>query len=499
MRLHFSPITRFAFFLVLAALFAATSAVVLAYGFGYRYNFERGIFIHSGSITLKTSPQRVRVFVDGESVERKKVNFVDGSITIDGLRPGPHTVSVSAPGFQTWSKSVLIESGKTAEFWNVLLVQESHSPEQVPDMRNVTGTFASPNEEFLAVASENNGELSVAILDADTFESEQIFSSRDFFRTSNWRANIEWSPKRDFLLIPVFSRGTTPENSFASPDEIFLVERENAASIPFLEANNLDALTGLRWGKNDDTLYALSQNTLLQFSLEQDEWVSEEIFEDVEAYDISSSHLFVLRTNGILYRSDDDGQNRRQISTSSPESFRADEAVSLNAYDENRIAAITESGRLFLWNAGDLGSYTHTLESVTGMQFSNDGKKLLFWGDTFIRAYFFREWDAQPKRQEDSFLDVGNFVSPISRVGWIESYEHILYEHSGRLSIIELDHRDQRTAMNLSVTLSSNPSVTQLFSKDRLFFTAPNPNDGSENILLHIPFLESEGLFGFGR
>jgi hypothetical protein len=44
------------FFWILAVLFILTTTYVIFYARGYRFDFSKGIFVHSGTITIKSNP-----------------------------------------------------------------------------------------------------------------------------------------------------------------------------------------------------------------------------------------------------------------------------------------------------------------------------------------------------------------------------------------------------------------------------------------------------------
>jgi len=51
-------------------LFLATSASILFFTFGYRFSFDRGIFIYTGSVTIKSNPRAVGISLDGSPSRR---------------------------------------------------------------------------------------------------------------------------------------------------------------------------------------------------------------------------------------------------------------------------------------------------------------------------------------------------------------------------------------------------------------------------------------------
>ncbi|HFC77045.1 MAG TPA: carboxypeptidase regulatory-like domain-containing protein, partial [Candidatus Moranbacteria bacterium] len=110
------------FFWILVISFLATAPAIVFYTMGYRFSMERGIFVYSGSITLKPTPREVNVFIDDKQVSKGVINFLNYSYHIDGLTPGAHSLRVEAPGYYEWFKKVHIHSGLSSEFWNIFLI-----------------------------------------------------------------------------------------------------------------------------------------------------------------------------------------------------------------------------------------------------------------------------------------------------------------------------------------------------------------------------------------
>lgn len=496
MILHFSSLTRIIFLSIISLLFLITASFLIGYAFGYRYNFERGIFVHSGSITIKSNPSRVDVSIDGKKIDKKKINYINGANQIDGLRPGTYDLEISAPNFKPWTKSVVVESGKSSEFWNILLVQESYETKKFP-LSTITGIFPSPDGKKLALSHTKENEMFVTLFTISSEETEQVFSSITYNRPKNWKTNIEWSPDSKKLLIP--TKKITEMGQEASqevfPDEVFFVDIETLETKALSEEITAP-FRDVRWGFEDDTLFALKDSELILLTQNKDKTFTKDIFtQDIIAYDISSSTIFTLKTNGILYKIEKNSKTEQQITTSQFEKFSPSDIISLIVYDERRFVMKSLQGILWIWNHGEKNIYIHTIdENIQGAQFSNDGKKLLYWNTNAIWTYFLREWDVQPKREENSFLSLANFSSHISNVSWTKQYEHILYTFQDKIHITELDHRNQRITTTLSPTVAEDPLIIQNFSNDLIFFTSP---ENETNSLSSFVFAKLPGLFAF--
>ncbi len=106
-------------FLLFSMSFFIVASSVLFYAYGYRFSIERGVFIYTGSLSLKTNVETVTIKIDGGAIPEKRLGLLNNSIHIAGLNPGEHMIEVEAPGYKSWSKKVVIQSGLTVEFWNI--------------------------------------------------------------------------------------------------------------------------------------------------------------------------------------------------------------------------------------------------------------------------------------------------------------------------------------------------------------------------------------------
>jgi hypothetical protein len=492
--MHFSPTRRLALLLILTLLFFLSVFAITAYSFGYRYAFDQGIFIHSGSILLKTNPSRVSLFLNDKPLEQKRISFINGSYQINGLRPGRYKIAVTAPGFDSWTKHITVESGKASEFWNILLTRNDYETQNIP-LRNVTRLYPSPEGQRLAVSQFDGEETSIVAVNADGTDAIQVFSSLEYIRPDTEQErerNIEWSPNEEFLIIPV------QEKSSSKTVEYFIVNRETLASKKLSSLTKEESFTpySVRWGTGNNNIYALSSstNTLFIFTEDNDQWEVTVTLPDVKAYDFSASKLYTLHSDGLLYEQNPLGENSKILShfQNNRLALEDSEKANLTVYDENRITLLSENGGLTLWNKGSEGIHFHTMDaSIQGVQFSDDGKKILYWNNTTIYTYFTREWDVQPKREEDTFLTIATFIFPIKNVSWTEQYEHILYSSENEIKIIELDHRDQRVTFTFPISIQTTSPVLQLFQEDLLFFVNES---GSLNSLIFPE--QPTGLFG---
>lgn len=455
-------------FWVFIGLFFITASAVVFYAFGYRFNFERGIFIYTGSISIKSNPETVDIRIDNELIPEQKLGILNNSILISGLAPGEHFIEVTAPGYLPWSKKALIQSGLSTEFWNVLLAKEEPLLQEIPETDSALKMFPAPDQNLFAIARTKNDEFAVDILNTDTKESEQVFSFPKASLPINGE-NIEWSPDNRKLIIPL-------EQDGARSYSIVNVKDRQTAILQALVQNE-HSFSNPRWDSTTrNFLFYLANTTLYRADTETLGETPIFVRENVRAYDISGNNLYYLSDdNGIIYRVP---ANRTDVAPVQITTLSIDidprDTYSLVVYDDNRITIRERiNGKLWVYNklsASDVILKPLAESGVKGVQFSNDGKKLLFFTDNEILTYFASPWEAQPIREADTTMQVARFSNAIRSIQWTKDYEHILFTSNGSAKIIELDNRDRRNIAQIAAFPSPIAQALSRFEDNRIYF-----------------------------
>lgn len=475
-----SQIPKEIFFWTLVVLFWLTAATIIGYAFGYRFNFKSGIFVYAGSITLKTTPQQVDVYIDGLLMPSKSFNRLNNSYHIGGIVPGNYFLEVKSPGYKSWSKKISVHSGISTEFWNIMLAQDSYARDDY-ESAGIQKFFISPRKNLAAFSQQIENTFSVKIFNPGTLEMNEIFHATDYVFTNDSKENIEWSPQAHRIIIPAIKEG---EKNY------YIVNIEDQETVDIKELTGDSNLSHARWDpKNKDVLFYMSDNNL--FRLDLNDLSNKKLTaENIASYDLSPKALFYFQLpEGIVYKTNFDATDTpAQMTTAGPADME-DNSYQIIVYDDDRIVFLNKSGKLYIYNVGELGNYFHQLPGNSlGSQFSDDGKKLLFWNDHEISTYFVRQWEEQPSRNEDEVLFVTKFSDTISNIQWTSDYEHVLFTNNKKIKLIELDNRDNR---NMSDVLTLNDSTALLvnnFSDGKLYYT--EKNDQGQNSLHAIYFPE---------
>jgi hypothetical protein len=479
-------------FWIFVTLFFVTTFSVLFYAFGYRFNLERGIFIYTGSISIQSDPDTIDISIDGETIPSKSVGMLNDSIHIAGLAPGEHFISVSADGYKTWTKKAIVQSGLSTEFWNVILVKDNYDTTSIDGTEQVIKMFHAPKENLFAIVKKSDNQYSVSTLDTGTGKTEQLFSISDATISEDDTENIEWLPDSTKLIIPVIKDTV---RSYVIAD----IETNTATALT-LSLDDQKNIHSARWDPMlKNFILFLKDSTLYRANISSPENTHPIVVQEhVAAYDLSNSNIYYLSSdNGMIYQTPvaEVSADPKQI-TFTPIAIDTDDDYSLIRYDDDRIAILNRTdGGLFIFNAFAEDSPIKQIgNDVKGMQFSDDGKKLLFFSLTGISVYFCNDWDVQPIREADTTAQIARFSSPIKFVQWTSDYEHVLFLFGNTVKLIELDNRDKRVISDIISFPAPLNQIIWRSEEKKLYFV--RTDDADARTVQSISFLQSTGLFG---
>lgn len=475
------------FFWTLVLLFFVTSTLLIGYAFGYRFSPSRGVFVYAGSVTIKTTPQEVDVYINKELMPNKKVSRINNSIHIDGIHPGEYQLEVRAAGFKSWSKKISVHSGVSTEFWNIILSNDSYAREDY-NTPHIEKFFISPRKNLAAFTQKEGQIFMVKIFDPASLEIKDAFNSQDYSFTNNVKENIEWSPQAHRIIIPT-RKNENGEKTY------FINTLDSSETINLNEVVAEGNLSHVRWDPDTkNALFYMTDDKLVRVDLDNPN-DKKLVAERISGYDLSSKGLFYFQLpEGIVFQTNFTGTNQpTQITEAAPLDM-SDANYQLIVYDEKRIVIHNdENGNLYIFNEGEKETYFKELtKEAVGSQFSDDGKKLLFWSDREIFTYFVRKWEVQPVRAENELQSITRFAGEIKNVQWTRDYEHALFTIDKKIKMIEIDPRDKRNMSNILSLTDDSSILVSNFADGKLYFTEKDA-EGQTN--LHSIFFPEKATF----
>ncbi|HLN19418.1 MAG TPA: hypothetical protein VK255_04600 [Patescibacteria group bacterium] len=493
-------IRRKIFFWTLVVIFFIAAPAIILNARGYRFDSSRGVFVYSGTITVKSNPQTVNINLNGQPAS-SQVSRINNSHNISGLLPGDYEIVANLPGFKPWNKKTDIHSGLASEFWNVLLIKENYERTNYQDTAGIEKFYVSPKDDFIATVNNQDG-LKIGIFNISDKKMNADFPISDWkFIDDERKENIEWSPDEKYISVPVQKENQVKDVKKKSTViekryNYFIINPNDKISFNLNELLEKENIYDVRWDPKDKNyvFFLEGQNLWRANVIDKNDIAL--ISDNVSAYDLSGSSVYwVGLPNDMIFKSGTDGSGKIQITNNFPGSAE----IPINkiiVYDETRIGLINASKELFIYNEGDHDTYFRKIGSdVESLAFSDDGKKTLFWSDNEILVYFDRDWNVQPTRSENELSGITRYSEKIYNVGWLRDYEHIIFNTNQWVKVIEVDGRDKRNCQDLISTTINNPFIRYNNSLEYLFFT----DKIGENITLNsIIFPEPTPILGIG-
>lgn len=481
-----TPLPRRLFFWTLTASYVLVTTVVLMYVFGYQRDFTAKIFVHTGSVSLKTNPTDVTIFINGHKPRSRFVNVINNSYHVRNLRARTHAVTVVADDFKPWAKEALVHSGVATEFWNVVLVREFYERTSYA-LDNADDFFPAPKEQLFAATRQVNHLQAVRIFDVNRNTATHTFLFNNTHFTGNPYDNIEWDPDNRAVIIPL-EKITDDARDYAVA---YLNSNTTYMLSDFLPSATLRAV---RWNPKDKNgIYYITDDTLYRADLAPvargTAVTPIRVADNVVAYDFTDDGIYLLTTDNALLRdSDVYGKNAKAIATLDlPATMRE---ARLDAYDNDRMIVINDTDHeLHLYNRGARNIYKRKLaDNIVGAHFSDDGKKLLYYSPFEIFVYYTRDWDAQPQPKEDTVQPIIRYSQTLSNVHFAKDYAHVMYTVGGDLKITELDNRGGATTETIVTIAADNTKVLNRHRQNRVYFL--DNTDNARRQLQSITFPE---------
>jgi len=490
-----NKLKRRIFFWTLVLIFMVIAPTIVLHTRGYRFDWTKGVFVYSGTITFKTNPESVNATLNGVETQAQQLGKINNSLNLSGLLPGDYDFSISAPGFHSWEKKTDVHSGISNEFWNVLLTRTDYKRNYYDGTQGTEKFFISPKNDLIALSSEDNSNLSIKTFNITDKAIKKTYSIPNaVFSGEKINENIEWSPENDYLSVPVEKtamQDQSPESGY------YIIDLATDQSFNLNDLFNKKDIKDVRWDpKTKGYLFFMEGTDLFRANVANASDIKL-IASDVSAFDLSRSDLYYIQSsNDLVFKSNLAGDSGKTQLTNS---FPADGAKmsKLIIYDDDRISFLSESKDIYIYNRGEHDTYFRKLGGgVLESHFSDDGKKLLFWTDNEISVYYVRDWLVQPIRQENSLENITRYSEPLRNVQWYKDYEHVIFTVGKYTKVIELDPRDHRNCLDLIDTADSSSFMIYDNLLERLFYTDTKENSSGLSYIIFpepVPFL---GLLG---
>lgn len=397
--------------LALALIFLVLSPLLILYGLGYKYNWQKNRLEKTGVFFIKSFPKDAEIYLDGARQPKTTPT------QITRLLPKIYEVKIAKNGFLPWTKNLAIQSQTATFIEDVSLIYEQPK------------TTAVAKGDFAELLPDSTRENFALIEQSATARILWLYNVGDDKMTKLYSLPTQkltltsWSNSGKKILFKAGARFLT-----VSKDDPGLAnDPQNMAR---------GQLTDVKWhSQNDNLLYGLKGSQLLLINLPA---------KTAAAVNAETNYAFLPYKNGVLSLvKNSDGfflkaylPGENKIIFSLPES--TDYLFSQNQSGDVVLYNQAEK-QLYLINPEDRNQPVKTiLKNVAG--FSWLGRAMVYWDNSELWVYY-------PEFNQQVFLE--RTSQKISRAWWHPNAVYVYAEVGDQLKLYELDGRDARNVYDL--------------------------------------------------
>ena len=405
------------FYYVFLLGFLISAPIVVLYTAGYRYHPGLGKIVKTGIVSLASVPKNADIYIDDQKQEDRT------PAVLDTIPAGSHLVRVEKEGYNTWEKTLNVESNLTTFATSILLFLDQE-PQSIIS-QEVLLISPSHDQENAAFLTSGESWIEIWLLN-NTNQSISLLTRLPFVSTEN--LELHWSPDNSQLLL----------SSLASPSEstIIPIKKQEATSFPSID----EPIEHLSWDVGSSHHLLLSTaSTLYRFDASQGDL--ENLFSLSGTAQSTSNGFFVAET-----------VSDRTVITS-----HVQDEVTILAYvplGNYRFLPITSTdfllleepqhGRLVLLDASG-SDQPILLNTQASLWQWSEGQQLLYSNGFDLHVY-----DAS--MHTDTTLT--RTSEEITGLTWHPDLAHILYAQKDIIYALELDYRDERNITPLAKGIS---------------------------------------------
>lgn len=224
-------------------VFFLTAPLVLLYSLGYRFNFQTVSFQKTGSVLVVSQPRGATIYLSGKKL------FDTTPAHINSLLPGKYTLKLEKAGYQSWSRTILVQSGRSTFAEGIVLFAESE-PQKLSEEK-ISWIDFSPRNNYALFTVENEKKNPLYLLDLDSAKTTLL---KDDFRAKN-QIQTNWSPDAAKCLLTV-----DDEKQFIVSTSIIGTTIEDITSLV-----TENKFSRLQWDAQSDSLfYGLAGNSIFK-------------------------------------------------------------------------------------------------------------------------------------------------------------------------------------------------------------------------------------------
>jgi len=167
----FKKILLICSYILIAALIAGGTLLLVSYGQGRSYDFKNHKFVQNGLLILGTTPSGARLTIDSRLTRRTTPYR-------STLRVGEYDIKLTKDGYRPWSKHINIVASEVVNLALIILVPEKLRTTTIASTLDTTSILASSDHKHVAAITAGS-KPGLWRLSADRATADKVYSPGD--------------------------------------------------------------------------------------------------------------------------------------------------------------------------------------------------------------------------------------------------------------------------------------------------------------------------------
>ncbi len=418
--------TAISVFFLLAFLIIAPSVVF--YAQGYRLDLKTWKITKTGAFYLKILPKGSDIFLNGVLKEKASSSLFISSVLIENLLPGSYLIEVKKDGYLDWKKQLEIKPMAVTEVKNILLFPEEMGFENVS--RDVVNIFPSPDNKKILLQKRDNQGYYLTLLETENNLERIIIKEKEIYRkAANAINSVSWLTDSQKFVLDI---------AVLEQQKFILIDPAKTPIKPLVLNPTADfSPEKIMFDPNNtDRFFTLEQGNIILNEIASRQ--SRPIASSTIAFAIDNNDLYVLKTNGFVYKTDFSGTvTEQKINTTAALAIKEETGYELKINKANFF--LSEGNKLFLLNERT-SAFEEIIPLFGEWQICPDNKKIAFSKNSQIWLYFLEERADQPAKIAGEKSQLTELGGNITQLAWLNA-NHLIFINGNQIKTTETDDR----------------------------------------------------------
>ena len=387
--------TRRILFFIFLAVFIPSSAGIISYSQGWRFNFETFAIQKTGAIYIETQPKDVLIKIDQKFFTDKSGIIQKGTLITD-LLPKNYQIEIQRDGYFLYHKNITVKPSLVTEAVGIILIPMDFKNE-LKISKNLKGEkfidFSADASKIIIKNSKNN----IYYL--------YNLNNQSSLNISNLFENMTGKNIKKIAFYPLELNKLIIESDVSSA--IYIVDVNRLKSEIIFKNSKESSL--ISWNAENSNIYYIEQNIGLK----------------TKNYQLIAFNL-IAKTKSKIADLPSDNNPYTAVKSSANERF---------------LAALNTLGNIYLFDSRE-GIFKQIAHDAKFFAFSPDGKKIAFLdNDGKLNIYFLEEWTRNifKKSGETIGFNLEN-KELIKSFYWYEDSAHLFIQQKS-VDFMEIDER----------------------------------------------------------